>query len=406
MKPLEGITVYELGTNVAVPSVARVLQHLGARIIKLEPQGGDVMRTQAPVLNMTYSGDENPAFDMVAANKEFVSFNLKHPAGLEALIKALGRADVFVASFRNKALEKLGLSYEALKEKYPRLIYAHFTGVGETGPDKDAPGYDTTSYAARGGVLYALPQKGTPPINSPVAFGDFQASLCLACGICAALVAREKTGLGDKVTGSLHHTAIYMMTAPIVSAQYGNEYPTSRDVAPNPINNVYPTKDGRWVQICIPPYERDHAKLFTLLGLDELIGKEEFSTLDNILKFGSANKIVRAVESKTRLHNLDDLLKMLKENDLSCEKAYTMDEIIKDEQAWANGCLQKVSYPSGDRVMTLPPIKMASVDAAGEPEFKKSRPIGADTAAVLAECGYGPDEIAKLYADGAVYTAK
>jgi crotonobetainyl-CoA:carnitine CoA-transferase CaiB-like acyl-CoA transferase len=406
MKPLEGITVFELGTNVAVPSVARVLQHLGAKIIKLEPMGGDIMRTQAPVMSMTYSDEENAAFDMVAVNKNFVSFNLKDSKGLGALLKILESTDVFVASYRNKALAKLGLSYEALQEKYPRLVYAHFTGVGEDGPDKDAPGYDTTSYSARGGVLHALPQKGTPPIKPPVAFGDFQASICLACGVCAALAARERTGKGDKVMVSLHHTALYMMTAAIVSAQYGNKYPMNRMDAPNPINNCYPTRDGRWIQMCIPTYERDYQKLFKLLGLDELIGLEEYSTLNGILKHKSAHKVVAAVESKTSQLDLDDLLKLLKENDLSCEKAFNMQEIIEDQQAWDNGCLQKIAYPSGDKVFTVPPIRMASIDEAGQTQLAKSRGVGSDTVRIMKEYGYTEEEISVLEKDGSIYCGK
>ena len=406
MKPLDGITVVELGTNVAVPSVARILQHFGARIIKLEPVDGDIMRTQAPVMSMTYSDDENLAFDMVSANKEYVSFNLKHPDGLEALLKVLGRADVLLASYRNKALVKLGLGYDELRARFPRLVYAHFTGVGETGPYKDAPGYDTTSYSARGGVLHALPQKGTPPINPPVAYGDFQASVCLACGICAAIAGRERTGKGDRVTASLHHAAIYMMTAAVVSSQYGNEYPMNRVNAPNPINNCYPTQDGRWVQMCIPNYARDAEKLFRLLGLDELVGKEEFASLEGVLKHKSAPRIVEAVEGKTRQMPLDALLHLLKEHDLSCEKAFTLDEVLADEQAWANGCLQKVSYPSGERVVTVPPVRMDSIDEAGGPEFIKSRPVGSDTAAVLKECGLSEADIAAMTGSGAVYCGK
>ena len=406
MKPLDGITVFELGTNIAVPSVARILQHLGAKILKLEPESGDIMRTQAPVLNMTYSDEENPAFDQASVNKNFISLNLKDPKGLAVLFKLLESTDVFVASYRNKALTKLGLSYEALKEKYPRLVYAHFTGVGETGPDKDAPGYDTTSYSARGGVLHALPQKGTPPINPPVAYGDYQASMCLACGVCAALAARERTGRGDKIMVSLHHTALYMMTAAIVSAQFGNEYPMNRMDAPNPTNNCYPTKDGRWIQMCIPNYERDHQKLFRMLGLEHLIGQPEYSSLEGILQHKSACKVVEAVESKTSRLDLEDLLKMLKDNDLSCEKAYTMEEIIKDEQAWANGCLQKITYPSGERVLTVPPIRMESIEAAGPSPYIKSRGVGADTARIMKEHGYDDAEIAALTGSGSIYCGK
>ena len=175
---------------------------------------------------------------MTCLNKKFIAMNLKNPKGMEALHRMLADADVLVTSFRQKALDKLGLGYEQLKEKYPRLIMAQMFGYGDKGPEKDTAGYDVTCYVARGGILGSFHERGTSPINEPNAFGDYQVALTLASGICAALYAREKTGKGDRVVTSLFHQALWAMSVPIMSAQYGNQYPKSRIEVAHPFNHT------------------------------------------------------------------------------------------------------------------------------------------------------------------------
>ena len=124
MKPLEGIKVVELTGFYAAPTVPRVLSEWGAEVIKIEPLTGDPSRTQAGVFNMPYSDEENPAFDIANVNKRFVSLNLKTEEGKEATYKLLESADVLVTSYRSKALQKLGFSYEELSKRFPKLIFA------------------------------------------------------------------------------------------------------------------------------------------------------------------------------------------------------------------------------------------------------------------------------------------
>ncbi|WP_318505048.1 CaiB/BaiF CoA-transferase family protein [Bacillus sp. T3] len=394
MKPLEGIKVVELTGFYAAPTVPRVLSEWGAEVIKIEPLTGDPSRTQAGVFNMPYSDEENPAFDIANVNKRFVSLNLKTEEGKEATYKLLESADVLVTSYRSKALQKLGFSYEELSKRFPKLIFAQILGFGENGPEKDTAGFDATAYVCRGGILTSMTEKGESPLNEVNAYGDFQATMCLVSGIGAALYARGKTGLGDKVTVSLHHTALFMMNIAIVSSQYGNEYPKSRKEVANPFNNTYKSKDDRWFLFCAPEYNRDFPKLMKMIGREDLIGNEDYCTVEGVNKRGKNREIIEIIETELAKKNLDELMKLFKENDIANEKGYTMEEIVNDEQAWANDCIRKIQYPSGNEVI-LPtnPVRFRSL---GNPNMIPSKPLGYHTEEVLKEYGYSVEFIEQM----------
>jgi crotonobetainyl-CoA:carnitine CoA-transferase CaiB-like acyl-CoA transferase len=211
--------------------------------VKIESFKGDPARTQGAVFNMPFTDDENLAFDVANLNKRFVTLNLKSETGREVAYRLLAEADVFVTNTRNKSLRNLGLDYDTLKEKFPKLIFAQVLGYGEKGPEKDSAGFDVTCYMARGGVFGTTVNRGDAPMIPTNGFGDFQVSMALASGICAALYKRTQTGVGDKVTIALQHAAIYALSTGIISAQYGNPYPKIRKEVVNPFNNVYRTKD-------------------------------------------------------------------------------------------------------------------------------------------------------------------
>ena len=239
-----------------------------------------------------------------------------------------------------------------------------------------------------------MTEKGESPLNEVNAYGDFQATMCLVSGIGAALYAREKTGLGDKVTVSLHHTALFMMNIAIVSSQYGNEYPKSRKEVANPFNNTYKSKDDRWFLFCAPEYNRDFPKLMKMIGREDLIGNEDYCTVEGVNKRGKNREIIEIIETELAKKNLDELMKLFKENDIANEKGYTMEEIVNDEQAWANDCIRKIQYPSGNEVI-LPtnPVRFRSL---GNPNMIPSKPLGYHTEEVLKEYGYSEEFIEQM----------
>ncbi|MGE5627245.1 MAG: CaiB/BaiF CoA transferase family protein [Solirubrobacterales bacterium] len=399
MGPLSGVKVVDLTTYLAAPTTVRVLGEWGAELIKVEAPKGDPARGQGSVFNMPFSDEENLAFDVANMNKRFITINLKTERGLEVMNKLLSEADVFVTNTRTKGLVKLGLDYDTLKEKFPRLIFAQCLGYGEKGPAKDKPGFDATCYMARGGVLGTTVEKGGSPMNPPNGFGDFQVSLCLAAGICGALYNREKTGKGDKVTVGLQHAASFMLSVAMISAQYGNQYPKTRKEIVNPFNNCYRTKDDKWVVMCCPEYDRDYDKIMSLLNVPGMVGNEKYNNCARLNAEKLNREVVDKLDEAIAKINRADLVKMLSENELPCESANEPLDVYEDEQVWANNILAKVDYPSGKRnVPTNPIIFQSNPDI----RLETCKPQGAHTEEIMKELGYSNEDINESMSAGAV----
>ena len=401
MKPLEGLKVVDLTTYLAAPTTVRVLGEWGADCVKIESAKGDPARTQGAVFNMPYSDEENLAFDVANLNKKFITLNLKDPKGLEIAYKLLAEADVFVTNTRTKSLVKLGLDYDTLKEKFPRLVFAQVLGYGENGPEKDTAGFDVTCYMARGGVFGTTVNRGDAPMIPTNGFGDFQVSLALASGICAALFGRQRSGKGDKVTVSLHHAAVYALSTGLISAQYGNQYPKNRTEVVNPFNDVFRTSDGKWVCICCPEYDRDYEKMFTVLDAPEMLteeAREKYRRCESINANGLNPEVVAALDRAIAKFTRDELMERLKANDMPCEACMEPVDIYQDEQAAANHILAKIPYPSGERFMPTNPIRFGSM---GEPEYVIGGSQGAHTIELMKHLGYSDAEIEEAIASGA-----
>jgi len=392
MRPLDGIRIIELASYVAAPAATRLLADWGAEVIKVEAEEGDPFRTNGVLYKMPIKAeDENPCFDTVSANKKFISVNMKTPEGKEIIDRLMESADVFVTNTRIKSLVKLGYNYERIKDKFPKLIFAHVSGYGEQGPEKDTAGYDFTSYFARGGITGTLYEKGTSPVNHAAAYGDFQASVCLASGICAALYARTITGLGDKISVSLYHTAVYMMNLNVSASQFGRAYPISRKESTNPNQLTYKTLDERWVAICMPDHARHYNRFVATIGRPDLVDHPIFMDIQKMQDTGKNRELIAIIEEQLIKKPIDEWMRIFKENDISCEKAYLWNEILEDEQAWANDSLRKVQYPSGEELtMVNTPVKIESMDL---PDFRTARGVGFNTNELLEEMGYSRGEL-------------
>jgi len=248
-KPLEGIKVVDLTTFVAAPVTARLLGDLGAEVIKIEHPKGDGWREFGINFNTRFNDDENPVFDIYNSGKKMISVNLKSTEGKEILWKLLDDADVFVTNTRPDALKRLGLAYEDIKERYPRLIYAIVLGYGEEGPDAAKPAFDTTAFWARTGFARDMSPLTDSyiPITSPSGVGDTVTGYNLTAQICAALLGRARSGKGECVKAGLYHTGIFTMGTMEIIAQkpWGREFPRSR-MQVEPPGGCYETKDGDW----------------------------------------------------------------------------------------------------------------------------------------------------------------
>ena len=206
--PLAGFTVLDLTRVLSGPYCTMVLGDLGARIVKVEQPGkGDDTRHWGP----PFVGVESAYFLSINRNKESVTLDFKPAEGREILERLLARADVFVENFRPGTLDRAGFGWEAMRDKFPRLVYASISGYGQTGPRRSEAGYDAVMQA-EGGLMSVTGDADRPGYRLGVAITDMVSGLYCAQGITAALLARERSGHGQRVDIGMLDTTAALLT--------------------------------------------------------------------------------------------------------------------------------------------------------------------------------------------------
>lgn len=406
-KPLEGVKVIELANFIAAATAGRFLADLGADVIKIESAKGDPLRFTAPSEGRPLDMYENTTWELENANKRCISINMKTPEGKEAFFKLLDTADVLITNWRVQALERAGVDYDSIKERYPSLVYALCTGYGEFGPDKDLPGFDFTAYFARGGYLEGLRQKGSIPMNVVPGIGDHNVGMNLSAGILAALYQAKVTGKGEKVTTSLFESAVYNLGMMIQAAQYtdvGRKYPISARESDNPFLSAWRTKDERFIQTCMPDYNTYYDRFMKCIGHEELIGFEDYFPVQNLQKNKLGPELNDICMDAFGKKDVKEWKEILTESEIPFSVAQSWEEILEDKQAWANDCFYKMKYNNGnERTLVRLPVNFAEM---GVPEYKKGPMIGEHGVEILKEIGYEDEEIKNLLEKDAMYVWK
>ena len=395
--PLEGIKIVELGTHVAVPNAARYMATLGAEVVKVESIRGDEWRGVGVSYGAVATVEENPVYTSPNSNKRFLSLNLKDPEGKRIMDTLLARADVFMSNVRMGSLMKLGLDYESLKAANPGLIYCHFTGFGQKGPDAARPGFDTAAFWAKGGLMADLPFEGDYPLKPSGAIGDSIVSSNVACGVLTALLARQRTGLGTMVTTSLYQNAIWVNAANVITAQemYHNRYPKSKKYPDDPLSFVYRSRDGEWFVTAIVDYNGAWEKVCRVYDMEDLLHDERYSTEAAVLSDPErACEVSRRIQEAFGKKDSDEWSRILTEADIVFSRAGHIADIAHDEQAWANDYLERVTYPSGTEVaMPRIPVQFSEY---GMKDCQPTGDVGRDTREILSDIGLSDEEIARL----------
>lgn len=400
---LKGIRVVELGTYMAVPAAARLLADWGAEVIKVEPPGGEAWRTIGNSYGVPYSESCNPLFEVPNANKRAIALNLRSKEGLAVLGKLLEHADVFLTNARRRALVKMGLDYETLKERFPRLVYAHFTGYGAVGPDKDLPGYDIAAYWAKAGMPLEWSLREAGPFRPLPGFGDTTVATVILSGVLAALLGRSQTGKGDLVETSLYSSALWFNNCGVLSAQYKQEdYPLSTYEQPSPYHVIYRTKDNGYIMFSAPKWDEMHDKLFEEMHIPQYVGDPRFATIDLTRKNLKAMvDILRDAFSAMTTQEVRDMFIRL---DVVCQVVVNPKDVLRDEQAWVNHYLRKVTLRSGDEVtIPAPPVHFLNSQTRGQELAPR---LGEHTAEILTELGYGREAVQSLLQSGAAVARK
>lgn len=402
--PLSGIKVVELATYVAAPVVGRMLADLGAEVIKVEAPAGDNWRNTGVSYLPRFTYDENPVFDIYNTGKKHISLNLKAPEGMDAMHRLLGEADVFLTNTRPQSLKKLGLDYDTLKEKYPRLIYAIILGYGAKGPDKDKPAFDTTAFWSRGGFLRDMGplNEHYTPVSQPSSVGDTATGYLLLAEISTALFNRTRTGKGDYVRSTLYHNGIFCFgtMAIITQKPFGRKYPASRVDLGAPAGS-YECADGEWVYFTLANAAVHTPKVCKMIGRPELMEEEFFQPAN---RWKNRQKIYDIFKAAFLTKPSTYWLTEAEKEDITFVRMAHFSDISEDPQAWENGYVEHVTFRNGNTdVMPASPIEMESCTP---PKTVPAPPNGTHTAEILAQLGYSPEQIEAMLASGAAVAAK
>ena len=256
--PLQGLTVLDFTRVLSGPYCTMLLGDMGARVIKIEhPERGDDTRGWGP----PFQGSESAYFLSVNRNKESVTLDLKNPAAGRILARLLDRADVLVENFRPGTMARLGLGYDTIAERYPRLVYCSISGFGQTGPRSGQAGYDAV-IQAEGGLMSITGDADGPPFRLGVAIADIVSGMFAAQGIAMALFARERTGRGqlvdigmlDATSALLTYQAAICFATGVPPKRLGNRHPTIVPYETFPVADgeivVAVGNDEQWSRFC------------------------------------------------------------------------------------------------------------------------------------------------------------
>lgn len=399
---LKGIKIVDFTTYAAAPCSVRMLADWGADVIKVEGFSGDPMRAFGANLGDTpYTEEENPVWEYENGNKRGISVDLKTEKGMEIMHKLLSEADAFVSNVRAASLDKLGLSYEKLHEKYPKLVVGVISGYGLYGKDAPRSGYDVVAFWAKGGALIDMSPDGKAPVTAPYATGDHTCGLALASGILGGILKAKNTGIGEKIVVSLYGTSIWANSLMIIGTQYGVQYPQSRYNPGNPLINSYKCKDGKWITLTILAYERYWDTFCDIFGLDDIKNEPAYRKLQTVVADKEIlEHCVRRIEEQFILQDREYWAEKLVEADIPFERTLQWKDIPTDQQAIDNNYVKEFKMKSGNTFM----LPMTPVQFEGN-EGLDSKPaplLGEHTEEVISELGYSKAEIEQMIKDGII----
>jgi crotonobetainyl-CoA:carnitine CoA-transferase CaiB-like acyl-CoA transferase len=394
---LEGVKVVELAIMVAAPSCGCVLADWGAEVVKVETQDGDPMRHH--YLPMS---EYSPPFELDNRGKRSIVLDLKKPTCLGVFHRLLAEADVFLTNVHYDSLQGMGLDYESLRERYPRLIYCHVSGYGLRGEERDRPAYDVGAYWSRTGFAHMYTSPGYHPPIHRGGVGDHPTGAIAAAGVCAALFARERTGRGQLVETSLVRTGAYCVGWDLMVKMLWPDFqdePFHRSKSLVPISNVYRTKDDRWIWLLMFEVERHLEPFMRTIGLWEQYGDDPVFAPFNEKDVGEGfrlteyalNRLERAIEifdetlaSKT----LAEWREVFDENGIWYEVVQNREEFLADPVATQTRAV--VEDPETGSRSLATPVELENMDRAN---FLRSAPDhGGNTTEILGELGLSAEK--------------
>lgn len=390
---LEGIRVLDLTRIMSGPLATMILADLGADVIKVEDtRSGDDTRQWGP----PFHGEDAAYFMAANRNKRAIGVDLKTEAGREIVLRLADRADVVAENFRPGTAARLGLAYDDLAARNPRLVYASISGYGQTGPDAALPGYDAIAQA-RSGMMSITGEADGPPMRPGVASADIGAGLWAAIGILAALRARSVTGRGQHVDVALLDGQISWLTY-VASGYFATGAVPARHGSAHPVivpYQAFATRDGH-IMIAVGN-DRLWRRFADAINRSDLGTDPRFGTNPGRVR----HRALLIAELSRTLGEQDtaDWAKRLTGAGIPAAPVATVAEALADPQVLARDMIAGFDHASG-RVRTVgSPIKLSETPVT----YRLAPPhLGQHTHAILAELGYQDASIEDMRAAGAI----
>jgi len=398
MAPLDGITVLDLTRVLSGPYCTMLLADMGARVIKIEQPGkGDDTRAWGPPFLYPSGhtptaggpdGGESAYFLSINRNKESVTVDFKHSEGRRLLEQLIAKSDVVVENFRPGTLAKLGLDYNALAPRHPRLIYCSISGFGQTGPRAKEAGYDAVMQG-EGGLMSITGDPAGPGFRLGVAIADVTSGMFAAYGVAMALFARERTGRGQEVDLAMLDTVAALLTY-----QAGNYFASGK--VPARLGNRHPSivpyetfsasdgdfvlavgNDDQWRRFCAVAGLPDDPRFAT--------NRQRVTNYDAVRPF-----IADRLRTQPRQHWID----RLNAAGVPCGSVRNLQELFVDPQIQARQMVAEIEHATIGALRVLGvPVKLS--DTPGAVRTPPPR-LGEHTDAVLHDLGFSDDAIAGL----------
>jgi CoA:oxalate CoA-transferase len=390
---LSGIRVVDLTRILAGPFCTMLLADMGAEVVKIETPGqGDPLRGQGVVRDGL-----SWYFAAFNRNKKSLTLNLRAEEGRAALARLIERSDVLVKNYRPGVLAAMGFDEARLRALNPGLVTCSLSGFGDGGPYRDRPSFDFIAQAM-GGFMSVTGAADGPPLRAGPPIADLVCGLYGAIGVCAGLVRKGRSGLGDHVGASLNNGMISLLGFLAANHLATGEEPrrTGNDHAIVCPYGMFRTKDGEVA--LAPSQEQSYQRLVDALQMPELRQDARFATND--LRVANRAAMNALVEGHLVTETTDHWIALLNAAGVPCGRVMGLAEVFADPQVIDQEMVVTQHHPGHGKVKMLGfPIKFAEAPC----QLRLPAPeIGADSDAVLTELGYSADEIGRLRQAGVV----